>query len=570
MKGSLRQSAKYFAIPLLMFSITYGSQVWGQKSATLSVPEQPAVFQKAIFIDVLGSEMANHIAAERALKKICQAGFNAVFLQVRHWGEVYYASVLEPRSTRIDPGYPDPLSDIILMCHSSRLANVLDTYAWVSVFPAHSARISQAPPAGNVMQRHPEWLTRNFAGHHLDHNKTYNLDPGIPAVQDYVTALIVELVKNYSVDGILLDRFRYPDDGWNWGYSPLALETYFRDTGAGEKPKPYDPQWCRWRREQLTKLLGRIYTNVKRLKPDVQVYVGAISWGKPPLSPDEFTGTPAYSLVFQDWLTWAKKGLIDGLLLYNYKQFPPQVGEFNDWLDFAIANKQKTKCVCAIGGFFNFSDAVINQIKIARQKGAYGTALYCYRIPTQDNADFLFKSLPHTAFSEQLAGFRPSGIKYKPLATLTPLPTPITTPTLHLTPTPTPSPLPVVIPALPGLPALPNLKELITPTPVITETPPVPSKVVEKKAVRQKRPAAVKKEARPGTPPLAVKVAEPPEIAIPRTPAPPKWDTIYLKKGGSFKGRVLDEVGGKVTIETSKGFVMTVPLDEVEKIVKFR
>ena len=218
---------------------------------------------KAIYIDAYGPELTSHINAKKGIDRIKDAYFDTIFVQVRNFGKVFYNSVLEPRSARIDPGYLDPLLDFLLLCkEESGLGKSIKVYAWISLFPVHSGEISQIPPNGNIMQRHPEWISVNYSGELTDHNKIYHLDPGIPAVQDYTVTMILELVKKYELDGILLDHFHYPDDGLNWGYSAGALAAYAHDTGLTEKPLPYDPRWCDWRRLQLNKLLEKIYTNV--------------------------------------------------------------------------------------------------------------------------------------------------------------------------------------------------------------------------------------------------------------------------------------------------------------------
>ena len=528
-------------------------------------------FQKAVFIDALGPQMTTHRQAEKGIRRIDSVGFDTILLQVRHQGEVFYSSSIEPRSNRIDSGYTDPLLDFILMSDREELEQPIKIFAWISVFPAHSGRINRIPPDGNIMKKHPEWITENYAGQRFDRNKVYHLDPGIPAVQNHIISIIAELLNKYDLDGILLDDFRYPDDGLNWGYNPMALNAFQYDTGLSDKPLPYDPRWCDWRRAQLTTTLEKIYQTIDALKPDVKLYVEGITWGDPPSSNENFKNTPAYSLVLQDWVDWMEKGLADGLLLYNYKQYPQQQQEFHDWLDFAIANCGKERIICGIGGFYNFSNAILNQIRTARKKDVYGVAIYCLRVPSKDNPDLLLDTLSSSTFSENIIEFPYSGITYQPPLTPTPSPTEITSPTLAMEQVSTatveivkitPTPLPTIIPALPGLPSPPNLEEIFTPTPIVTDVPPTQTKLPVK------------------TPKLIVRPKTEPELEKPSTPTPaptpyttfarPKWDTIYLTNGSTLKGRVLEEVEGKVTIETSRGLTMTLPLSDIEKVVTYR
>ena len=537
------------------------------------------IFQKAIFVDAVGPELSAHTYAEECVNKVRETGFDTIILQARSLGEIFYSSVLEPRSTRINSGYPDPLLDYILMCHATGLeTRPIKVMAWINPFQAHDGQIKILPPVGNIIQRHPGWIMENNLGEKTDQKRVYYVDPGNPAVQNYITGMIVELVRKYNIDALLLDEFRYPVDGLNWGYSPQALAAYFADTGLSEKPLPHDPRFCDWRRRQLTLLLQKIRKSVHEIKPDLDIYVGAVACGEAPKSAKDFKNTHAYSLVFQNWLDWMEKNLVDGLVLYNYKQDPQQEGEFSDWIDFVSQATDKDRIICAIGGFFNFNDAVLKQMRNVREKGLAGLALYCYRAPSQDNPDLLLASLSSTVFSENLFGFRRSGITYERPKPIQPSPTPEpTTPTLSLVDTttatvqmveatPEPTPVPVVVPSLPGLPALPDLAALITPTPEVTEVPPTPTAREDESDFT----GTGEPEKR------IVPVATPGSRQPTATPTPfpvisgTKWDTIHLKNGSTMKGKILEEMEGKVTIKTSKGFLLTFPIEDVEKVVKYR
>jgi len=535
--------------------------------------ENSKIFHKAVFLDSYSPEVASHKMAESGMQKIIKARFDTIFLQVRYMSEVFYNSAFEPRSIRVEQSYPDPLNDYILMAHHPGLEKPLKINAWFTVFPCYSGVISNVPPNGHIMQIHPEWVTVNYDGEKMDHNKLYHLDPGVPSVQKYIQVLVMEIVKNYDVDGILLDGFRYPDDGLNWGYNPEALSSYYRDTGLSEKPLPHDPRWCDWRRAQLTSLIEKIFQNIKRIKPQVQLYIGGVAWSSPEAWEMDFKRSPAYSLVFQDWIGWLDKGLADGAVVYNYKQFPQQKGEFNEWIDMISSRNDKEKFICGIGGFFNFSETIINQINTARRQDLGGVALYCFRLPSKDNKDLLFKTLPLTGFSPRILDFPRSGIRSektpKPVPEIETSPTlslsDVSTETLLMQSRATPTPLPVIVPASPGLPSLPNLAELVTPTPVVTPVPPTPTptpKITPSLLATEKTPSLLKKE-------IEAPAPTPRETAI--IPyATTKWDNIYLKNGSSIKGKILEEVEGKATIETSKGFIMTLPVKDIEKVVKYR
>ena len=74
------------------------------------------------------------------------------------------------------------------------------------------------------------------------------LDPGHPDAAAWVVSMATSIVRNYEVDGINLDRIRYPDGnlGTNvpsWGYNPTAVARFRAETGRSDTPANTDPQW---------------------------------------------------------------------------------------------------------------------------------------------------------------------------------------------------------------------------------------------------------------------------------------------------------------------------------------
>jgi len=49
-----------------------------------------------------------------------------------------------------------------------------------------------------------------------------------------------------------------------------------------------------------------------------------------------------------------------------------------------------------------------------------------------------------------------------------------------------------------------------------------------------------------------------------------KWDVIQLKNGGQINGKITEQVGEKTTIETSQGYMMTIPTKDIDKVIKYR
>ncbi|NIN67737.1 MAG: family 10 glycosylhydrolase, partial [Anaerolineae bacterium] len=99
----------------------------------------------------------------------------------------------------------------------------------------------------------PEWLMKD------DRRKTkfakgrVYLDPGLPAVREYLVSIVEEIVNNYDVDGIHLDSVRYP--GEQSGYNEDSVLRFNEENSTYGNPKPDDKKWGDWRRAQVTELV---------------------------------------------------------------------------------------------------------------------------------------------------------------------------------------------------------------------------------------------------------------------------------------------------------------------------
>lgn len=513
------------------------------------------------------------------MQTIRENNFNALFAQVYADGTAFYRSRIVPRAGRIDTAYLDPLSDLIVDAHTaSATENLVMVHPVFSTLRVYESWAEPVPPPGNIIHSHPDWITESFQGKKLTSDKTYYLDPGLPEVQNYIVALVMEVVQNYDVDGICLDEIRYPDSGREWGYNPQAVERFNRQFQRQGKPLPDDPQWCQWREEQLTQLVQRLFSALRSTKPGVDLTVAVDISGDAPKSKEEFTSSPAFYQGLQNWVDWADEGTVDNICLKNFWRGQPSGTEFVSWTDFALENKGKAKILVGISGFLNFTDAILPQMRLARMHGADGLVLFTYRSPTKDDPAVFFQTVKATIFSDSYAAMPPSGIPpYKPPDISLEQ---YTTPTLVelLSASLETSPTEVApAPAVPGVTSpfemAPEAAEI--PLMPLTEIEPTtPTAVTAPTAVTTPTVAAtpVVPEVAAVPTPKAEVVASPTPTATPvvtyELPPPPAWDTIFLTNGNSFKGRVVEEIDGETIIDTSSGMRLKIQSSLVDKIVK--
>ena len=174
-------------------------------------------------------------------------------------GHVFYASAIAPRA----PGYGggDVLNTVIEAAHRRGIK----VRAWVPQFHDQvAARLK------------PEWQMRIYESAHTkpyygSTKKEYFVNPLSAGVQDYQRSIIAEIVRNYDVDGIVLDWLRFDDYNMDlgdetrarfkvaFGYDPVSI-----DFSSGN---PLRAQWNAWRTDQIARYVESVRRAVDGIKP---------------------------------------------------------------------------------------------------------------------------------------------------------------------------------------------------------------------------------------------------------------------------------------------------------------
>ena len=136
------------------------------------------------------------------LDRLKIANFNTVLFQARTRGDVFYPSAIEPFSPLLtgkaggNPGY-DPLAFVIEECHKRGM----ECHAWMVAIPLGNK--SQVNSLGNrsvVRQKKDLCVT---------YKNEYFLNPGHPGTKVYLMKLAKEIVSNYDIDGIHMQKAFY-------------------------------------------------------------------------------------------------------------------------------------------------------------------------------------------------------------------------------------------------------------------------------------------------------------------------------------------------------------------------
>ncbi len=224
---------------------------------------------------------------------------NAVFVQVRPCADAFFPSRWAPWSAYLtgtqgkDPGY-DPLAFMIREAHSRNL----QLHAWFNPY-----RVSLKDQLGELApnhpaRQHPDWIVKY--GGQLYYN------PGLPEVKELLVASIIEVVKNYEIDGVHFDDYFYP--------YPVANQP-FPDAAAFQQYGSSFANVGDWRRDNVNRLVAEISARLKALNPDVQFGISPFGvWRNKAVDPtgsDTTAGVTNYDSLFADTRAWIKNGWID-------------------------------------------------------------------------------------------------------------------------------------------------------------------------------------------------------------------------------------------------------------------
>lgn len=359
------------------------------------------------------------------------ANFNVVYFQVRGQGDAYYRSKLEPCAIRLcgTLGNGDPPFDALEIAIREAHSRGIQLHAWLNALPgwaspkANNARfcslLVESGPGypRHMLLAHPEWVMTSRDGTPMDCYTSQEVEyayvsPGIPAVRAHVGAVAADVVRRYAVDGIHLDRIRYPGPAWSYD-EPSA--SAFRARTGREPLRGRDSAWDDFRREQLNTLVKTVFDSIVAVRDDV--VLSAAVW---PIHDRATFGWPSSSGVsqfYQDPRAWAAGGYIDVVapMAYfpineRYCSYGQPGGRTNpDWaclLDDHQAGLRSTMAQLYMGVWAELgAEEVIRQVQLGRERGVHGFALYSYGPAREDG---LFDVLRRTVFGGRVDVPRPT------------------------------------------------------------------------------------------------------------------------------------------------------------------
>ncbi len=293
---------------------------------------------KAVWISYLEFKSTGYTKAEfeaqidEMFDNVVDMGMNAVVVHVRPFGDAMYDSSYFPWSKYIsgtqgkDPGF-DPLEYMVEAAHDRGL----QFHAWLNPYRITTKNTDIKTLAADNPAR--KWLTdkkklndRNVLS--FDGNLYYN--PAKSEVRTLIRNGVLEIVRNYDVDGIHFDDYFYPTLGSSYKkvFDAAEYNSYvksYKEQGIADEILPIDE----WRRQNVNFLVKGVYSAIKRENPDVVFGI----------SPGGFLDTlrmnDRYYVDVDRWLS--EPGYVDYICPQLYWSFEhskyPFDGILNRWLE---------------------------------------------------------------------------------------------------------------------------------------------------------------------------------------------------------------------------------------------
>lgn len=214
------------------------------------------------------SGFTNYI--NKVFKNCKSKGYNTVFVHVRMFSDAMYPSKYFPWSlyssgtSGKNPGF-DPLKIMVNKAHSMGLS----IHAWINPY-----RISSSTTNINTLPKNSYAYKWAKSSSKAKRRNVLKCNGGLyynPAKTDVINLInngVKEIVKNYKVDGIHFDDYFYPNLGANYKkiFDRTEYNSYVKTRKKSGK-KYYNI--VNWRRQNVDKLVSKIYKTVKSTRKSV-------------------------------------------------------------------------------------------------------------------------------------------------------------------------------------------------------------------------------------------------------------------------------------------------------------
>lgn len=297
-----------------------------QDTAEVSFDEMRGVWISYIELSMENEQDKSERAFKEKFEEIAENcrgfGLNTLIVQVRPFGDALYKSEYYPWSHILtgtqgkNPGY-DPLE---VMCEISNNYN-LNIHAWVNPY-----RVTLNNKPQKLSDDNPYSMDNSIG---LKTETGIILDPSNEKARNLIVDGIIEIVKNYDIDGIQFDDYFYPEN-----IGDADSESYEKYTAEMGNDSSMNIE--NWRKANVNMLVCETYRAIHSNSDDVvfgispqgnienneKLYADVKSWCTCKgfvdyICPQIYFSTENPALTFEDSLeSWCELDFCDGVNLY--------------------------------------------------------------------------------------------------------------------------------------------------------------------------------------------------------------------------------------------------------------
>jgi len=224
-----------------------------------------------------------------AMERLSKAGVNTIFFLAKDpWGYVYYNSSVAPLNKKYNW---DVLKEV---CEAARKYNI-SLHVYINA-------LSEGEDTPNFyLLSHKDQALYDQDGGMLGW-----ADPGSEEYVERLLSIVKEIVSNYKVDGIQLDRIRVPPNALGKASEEKFRQTYNKD------PESNMDLWNNFVREEVSELVKKVHELTK--STNTSLYVSAAVF---PVYDLQGVGS-SLRYQLQDWKKWISSNYVDFVCTMAY------------------------------------------------------------------------------------------------------------------------------------------------------------------------------------------------------------------------------------------------------------
>ena len=308
-------------------------------------------------------------------------GFNVIYVNAWSRGYPLWRSQTFSNETGlvIDPTYST--RDILAEAVAEGHRNKLQVMAWLEYgfVGGYTGYMPGTSGKGKIFDTHPDWTAQRQDGTEIDGSNFYWMAHTRPDVQQFLINLTKEVVSNYDLDGVELDRIRL--SSLAFGYDAYSKSLYAAEHG-GQQPSSNtnNSVWKRWRADKLNQFHANAYDAVKSLYPRFIVANAPSSYSSSSYS--------SYDSFCQDWVWWITNNKVDSLELQSYVSTASSFSNILRYVSVLVSNRvsqMNPSFALQPNSVWIAYPEILKFVDVARSGGFGGQACWYYTDLTVSN-----------------------------------------------------------------------------------------------------------------------------------------------------------------------------------------